>query len=81
MVDVFGGHKQAIEYREINVNKMKLYFYKKNQMEKMIDENKKFIRKFKDVKIEGFELICNEFDSIFGKKVYINDNLLTFKHD
>ena len=42
-------------------------------MEKMIDENKKFIERFKDTKINGFKGFCDEFDAIFEKKIYINE--------
>ena len=74
MVDPIKGHKQAIEYREINMNK-KLYFVAEDQMDKMKEmerENKKFIRKFKDMKIQEFQ-IFNQFHLIFGKKIYFNE--------
>ena len=54
MIDPIKGYQQAIEY-EMNMNKMKLYFKGNKQwerIEKMKRENKRFIRKFNDTKIE-----------------------------
>ena len=72
-IDPTTKHRQAIEYTEINTNKMKLFLYKKSIKEKMINKNEKFIKRFKDTKKNGFQGFCDEFDMIFGKKIYINE--------
>ena len=76
-IDPINGYKQAIEYKEINMKKLKLILSGKEDLEnldKMIKENREFMNKFEDIKIEGFKFICDKFDSIFEKKVFVNEN-------
>ena len=81
IVDPIEGHQQAIEYRLINMNK-KLYFMNKEEMRRVIDANRKFMRKFKDIKIyDGFQKFFDKFDKIFGVKIYFDEEKLEIRFD
>ena len=81
IVDPIEGHQQAIEYRLINMNK-KLYFMNKEEMRRVIDANRKFMRKFKDIKIyDGFQNFLDKFDKIFGVKIYFDEEKLEIRFD
>ena len=79
LIDPFDKYQQAINYRLLNMKKLKLYLMKDEQRKEEIEEleemkkkNRKFVRDLKDRKIERFKSFYDELDYIFDNKIYID---------